>query len=497
MRTSLIIIAAVVLADGCSPRAYSPAIRHGADFSIFGSTGRNRLELPSLALRVSAVGFVNLNGQPSLRVAAAIGQAGLQFSGSGKAAYLGIHIRAKGAVDTTVTDTLTVIRRDFQPGYSYSVRLHVPPGRYDVQVQLADVASGTHISRKARAVVPASKNRRLGPVRAAAKDSSGWHPLAVYDVAGRIDSLRFTVRAARNSGSAAPLAIRAYLLRFRADSSVATAMPYSWSDPRYDSSSLVYKGIDYEDSTVIRAERRTLISADPVQIRFQFKAPPKGNYRFEVQAAGKMRARDFAMRSPDFPEVRTPHERAAPLAGLMKSSSYRKLMKVSDPDSLRAAVTRFWRAQMDGQQAFLVAALYYQRVRQANRLFTNYKEGWKTDRGVIYILFGPPDRMSDFRTSFFLGYATKPPGPYKVWVYLGQVIFKHYLVVSLPYFVQVQSPSAGFPFEHFMTGTLALKLADKWGTDWVRTQQHLWKSGQILHWKFRRPLIIDPGSLSW
>jgi hypothetical protein len=34
--------------------------------------------------------------------------------------------------------------------------------------------------------------------------------------------------------------------------------------------------------------------------------------------------------------------------------------------------------------------LYYQRVEYANRQFTSYKEGWKTDMGMIYIVFGEP-----------------------------------------------------------------------------------------------------------
>ena len=36
---------------------------------------------------------------------------------------------------------------------------------------------------------------------------------------------------------------------------------------------------------------------------------------------------------------------------------------------------------------------YYERVREANILFTNYKEGWKTDMGMIYIIFGPPSNV--------------------------------------------------------------------------------------------------------
>ena len=29
-------------------------------------------------------------------------------------------------------------------------------------------------------------------------------------------------------------------------------------------------------------------------------------------------------------------------------------------------------------------------IEEANKQFSNYKEGWKTDMGMMYILFGPP-----------------------------------------------------------------------------------------------------------
>ena len=47
---------------------------------------------------------------------------------------------------------------------------------------------------------------------------------------------------------------------------------------------------------------------------------------------------------------------------------------------------------------------YFRRVELANLFFTSYKEGWKTDRGMIYLIFGLPDEVS--RT-----------GPTEVWYY--------------------------------------------------------------------------------
>jgi GWxTD domain-containing protein len=39
---------------------------------------------------------------------------------------------------------------------------------------------------------------------------------------------------------------------------------------------------------------------------------------------------------------------------------------------------------------------YFRRVEWANNYFSSYKEGWKTDRGMIFILFGLPDELFRF-----------------------------------------------------------------------------------------------------
>jgi GWxTD domain-containing protein len=39
---------------------------------------------------------------------------------------------------------------------------------------------------------------------------------------------------------------------------------------------------------------------------------------------------------------------------------------------------------------------YFKRVELANLYFTSYKEGWKTDRGMVYIIFGIPDDVFKF-----------------------------------------------------------------------------------------------------
>jgi GWxTD domain-containing protein len=50
----------------------------------------------------------------------------------------------------------------------------------------------------------------------------------------------------------------------------------------------------------------------------------------------------------------------------------------------------------DTERAKQLIRNYFRRVELANQYFTSYKEGWKTDRGMIFIIFGPPDEVYRF-----------------------------------------------------------------------------------------------------
>ncbi len=53
---------------------------------------------------------------------------------------------------------------------------------------------------------------------------------------------------------------------------------------------------------------------------------------------------------------------------------------------------------------------YYRRVAFANKRFTRYRPGWKTDMGMIYIIFGPPNSVD--RHPFEMD-----SKPYEIWTY--------------------------------------------------------------------------------
>jgi GWxTD domain-containing protein len=66
---------------------------------------------------------------------------------------------------------------------------------------------------------------------------------------------------------------------------------------------------------------------------------------------------------------------------------------------------------------------HYRRIAYANDHFQSGKAGWKTDRGRIYILFGPPDEINTYPSGQIYNRDLKEGGghtttfPYEVWFY--------------------------------------------------------------------------------
>ncbi len=90
----------------------------------------------------------------------------------------------------------------------------------------------------------------------------------------------------------------------------------------------------------------------------------------------------------DYPEITDDHLLLHTLRYITTNAEYKKLTTTDDP---KAALNKFWlEASGNADRAELLAKSYYERVVIANKRFASYKEGWKTDRGMIYIIFGQP-----------------------------------------------------------------------------------------------------------
>lgn len=93
-----------------------------------------------------------------------------------------------------------------------------------------------------------------------------------------------------------------------------------------------------------------------------------------------------------FPKMTRPTELARPVMYMSQNQEINELVAAKDP---KKSLDRYWLTLMNGNTdlAKRTISVFYNRVEEANRLFTSYKEGWKTDKGMIFIIMGPPDRV--------------------------------------------------------------------------------------------------------
>jgi len=89
-----------------------------------------------------------------------------------------------------------------------------------------------------------------------------------------------------------------------------------------------------------------------------------------------------------FPEIKIISDMLEPLKLITGNKEYRELKECSD---LKTAIDQFWLSKSNNMKfAKEQIRVFYNRVSLANKFFTEDKPGWKTDRGNIYVLFGPP-----------------------------------------------------------------------------------------------------------
>lgn len=93
----------------------------------------------------------------------------------------------------------------------------------------------------------------------------------------------------------------------------------------------------------------------------------------------------------EFPNLTSPEKMMEPLAYLASAD---EMTALQDDPKPKMALDGFWlKCGGNVEKARELIRIYYTRVLYANYYFTSYKEGWRTDRGMIYILYGPPDKL--------------------------------------------------------------------------------------------------------
>lgn len=128
------------------------------------------------------------------------------------------------------------------------------------------------------------------------------------------------------------------------------------------------------------------IQLDNDTIHFHSDSP--GIFHFTTNPKQRHSGLSLFQYSDDFPEVNSTQEMLDPLRFLTSRKEYSKMKKYQDP---KKAVDQFWLSTTpDEEKAKKLVKGFYNRVEAANYYYSSFKEGWKTDRGIIFIVFGPP-----------------------------------------------------------------------------------------------------------
>lgn len=115
----------------------------------------------------------------------------------------------------------------------------------------------------------------------------------------------------------------------------------------------------------------------------------KGFYHIQVDSTINKDGFTLFYFNGNFPEVKAIEDMISPLRYITSSEEFEEL---SSATNKKEALDKFW-LNLSGnpERARELISIFYNRVQDTNLHFTSYIEGWKTDRGMIYIIFGPPN----------------------------------------------------------------------------------------------------------
>ena len=145
------------------------------------------------------------------------------------------------------------------------------------------------------------------------------------------------------------------------------------------------KTLDYEPQKVV-----ALPYSDTLPMMF----PNQGIYLCSIDRNVK-EGFTFLNFGTSYPRLTTPEVMIEPLAYLASQDELAGLRSAAKP---KAALDDFWiKCGGNVDKARELIRIYYTRVLYSNYYFTSYKEGWRSERGMIYIIYGPPDKV--YKTS--------------------------------------------------------------------------------------------------
>lgn len=291
--------------------------------------------------------------------------------------------------DVRIDDYATLSRE--QQIYADTLKLMVAPGRYRLRVVCSDKNSERRglIERMVEITDFYAQEASLGGVRFEREQEGSFLPWARKSYGGDFGPIAFQLRL--------------YAVR-----EIQAAIQYEiWEEGRRT------PALTFSDTNLVSGEslvRKTIPvdSLGPGRCRIRItartlSATPKVIGRFEeaVQVSRYAAGRRWEMES------------SLEVLRYIASRKELKPIEKAPPQVRDSLIDEFWsrRDPTPGTVRNEAREEFYQRVDQANRQFTlGVRPGWRTDRGRIYIKYGPPDDIE--RHPFDSDYPA-----YEIWTY--------------------------------------------------------------------------------
>jgi GWxTD domain-containing protein len=145
--------------------------------------------------------------------------------------------------------------------------------------------------------------------------------------------------------------------------------------------------VEEDDAVLLERDSSFVLSIEDGKTDY-FQLKKTGFYFFRTDTTQNKGFTAFVF-YPNFPNVVLPEHMLFPTRYVMTAKEFNPILMSSDK---KAAVENFWIEQSGSKErARKMISEYYNRVVQANRFFTSYHEGWKTDRGMAFIVMGTPN----------------------------------------------------------------------------------------------------------
>jgi GWxTD domain-containing protein len=193
-----------------------------------------------------------------------------------------------------------------------------------------------------------------------------------------------------------------------------------------DSVQLVCKFINPKLGVVAQRTKSELLTGTRTQTVWEIDTLSTGpdKYVLLVEAAGKSKAdsgktfhasisRDCIVRMKDVPIIITDIDKAVDqLLYIAKGEEIDYIRDAATSEEKQKRFLEFWAKHNPDPKATHNGLMeeYYSRVEYANTNFTNFRVGWRTDRGMVLIRFGPPQNVE--RHPF-----NSDNKPYEIWYY--------------------------------------------------------------------------------